>query len=542
MADGPQDRPNRHTQRYDRQLRLWNHSGQDALEHAHVLVVGASPLAGQVLKDLVLPGLGSFTVCDDAMVSTQDVQHDFFLDGESVGKPYSEALARGLATLNPATTANACDKAPTELLRQDPSFFQTFSLIVCVRQPCKLAQRIAEIAWQASPPIPLVCVRSSGFQGVLHVALGELGIIETHPESLIDLRLTRPFPALQAYAQSYKVDASDSYAQSHVPFVVLLLQALEAWQAAHDGALPSPLSRRAFSEFVRARTPPGVSDTENMDEAVAALAQHVWRPLQSPPVPAGVTALFDDAQCRHLTASSPPFWLLVAALHRFVQGHGTLPLASSLPDMKATSQDYIALQHVYAKQTRADLDAFVLELDAVLADVGTSREALALTDDAVRVFVKHAAFLQLVRGRSLTHQWHSPNTGALEAALMDAVNPVTAQYHLAFVAADRFFEKHGRCAGAYDDRLESDACELLDEAVAYCAEIGLSLTATHHTLLTDACRELARGTGSDTPATAALLGGLVAQEVIKILTVQYLPLDNTCVYDGIVQALSTFRL
>ena len=535
------DRPSRHTQRYDRQLRLWNHSGQAALEDAHVLVVGASPLAGQVLKNLVLPGLGSFTIVDDAIVSEQDAQHDFFVNASRIGTPYAEALAQGLAELNPATTATSCLRAPDELLREDPAYFLQYSLVVCVSQPSRIAIRISELAWHASPPIPLVCVRSSGFQGVLHVAFGELGIVETHPESLVDLRITRPFPALQEHARKYAVDASDSYAMSHVPFVVLLLQALEAWRATHDGAMPSPASRRAFVDFMRARAPPGV-DTENMDEALAALAPHVWRPLQSPPVPASVTALFDDAQCRHLSARSPPFWLLVAALRRFVQRHGVLPLASSLPDMKATSKDFVALQNVYAVQARADLDAFLGDLDAVLVDVGTSRTDASLTDDSVRVFVKHAAFLQLIRGRGLTHQWRAPNVRALEAALSDPVNPVTAQYHLAFMAADRFIERYARCPGAHDNDGAGGARALLNEAVAYAAEVSLSLSADHHERLAEACREMARGACSDTPATAALLGGLVAQEIIKILTVQYLPLENTCVYDGIVQALSTFRL
>ena len=51
-----------------------------------------------------------------------------------------------------------------------------------------------------------------------------------------------------------------------------------------------------------------------------------------------------------------------------------------------------------------------------------------------------------------------------------------------------------------------------------------------------------RGAHGDLPATAALLGGVAAQEAIKILTVQYLPLDNTCIYDGCAQAIGSFRL
>ena len=172
-----------------------------------MLVVGASPLAGQVLKNLVLPGLGSFTIVDDAIVSEQDAQHDFFVNASRIGTPYAEALAQGLAELNPATTATSCLRAPDELLREDPAYFLQYSLVVCVSQPSRIAIRISELAWHASPPIPLVCVRSSGFQGVLHVAFGELGIVETHPESLVDLRITRPFPALQEHARKYAVDA-----------------------------------------------------------------------------------------------------------------------------------------------------------------------------------------------------------------------------------------------------------------------------------------------------------------------------------------------
>lgn len=32
---------------------------------------------------------------------------------------------------------------------------------------------------------------------------------------------------------------------------------------------------------------------------------------------------------------------------------------------------------------------------------------------------------------------------------------------------------------------------------------------------------------------AALAGGMVAQEVIKVVTKQYIPVDNTCLFDGI---------
>lgn len=45
--------------KYDRQLRLWAASGQDALESAHILLInsGCGSVGIETLKNLVLPGL-----------------------------------------------------------------------------------------------------------------------------------------------------------------------------------------------------------------------------------------------------------------------------------------------------------------------------------------------------------------------------------------------------------------------------------------------------------------------------------------------------
>lgn len=44
--------------RYDRQLRLWAASGQQALEEAHILLINNGPgvVGVEALKNLVLPG------------------------------------------------------------------------------------------------------------------------------------------------------------------------------------------------------------------------------------------------------------------------------------------------------------------------------------------------------------------------------------------------------------------------------------------------------------------------------------------------------
>lgn len=46
----------------------------------------------------------------------------------------------------------------------------------------------------------------------------------------------------------------------------------------------------------------------------------------------------------------------------------------------------------------------------------------------------------------------------------------------------------------------------------------------------------------ETPNLAALLGGLAAQEAIKLITHQYIPINNTCVFNGITSTSSVFEL
>jgi amyloid beta precursor protein binding protein 1 len=44
------------------------------------------------------------------------------------------------------------------------------------------------------------------------------------------------------------------------------------------------------------------------------------------------------------------------------------------------------------------------------------------------------------------------------------------------------------------------------------------------------------------PTTSAFIGGIVAQEAIKLITAQYVPLDNTCIIDLVKSSLEKYRL
>lgn len=63
-----------------------------------------------------------------------------------------------------------------------------------------------------------------------------------------------------------------------------------------------------------------------------------------------------------------------------------------------------------------------------------------------------------------------------------------------------------------------------------------------HPRLVQVAEEVARAKGGELHNISALTGGMVAQEVIKIITKQYIPIDNTCIFDGITSRTQVLRI
>jgi len=103
--------------KYDRQLRLWAASGQEALESANILLLnsGSGVVGIETLKNLILPGVGSFTIVDEAEVQEQDLGVNFFLTEDSLGKSRAEESCNYLKELNSEVTGHGVQKVRTQM-------------------------------------------------------------------------------------------------------------------------------------------------------------------------------------------------------------------------------------------------------------------------------------------------------------------------------------------------------------------------------------------------------------------------------------------
>lgn len=163
-----------------------------------------------------------------------------------------------------------------------------------------------------------------------------------------------------------------------------------------------------------------------MEEAAAAINSHVWRPINQlidgkdepnfASVPTDVQALLRDPMCDTLAPDTPKFWLLVRALRDYVTtpvdasprgGGGFLPQSTTLPDMKALSEVYVGLRKVYVAKAKSDIEAFTQHLKRVVQLAGQTDTTFS--NEEIRSFTKHAAYLVLIRGRKLQDQFERPN-------------------------------------------------------------------------------------------------------------------------------------
>ena len=54
--------------------------------------------------------------------------------------------------------------------------------------------------------------------------------------------------------------------------------------------------------------------------------------------------------------------------------------------------------------------------------------------------------------------------------------------------------------------------------------------------------EICRYGGAELHSVGSFLGGVVAQEVIKVVTGQYVPVDNLIIYNAVTSNISCFKL
>ena len=71
--------------KYDRQTRLWG-EGQVLICNARILAFNCDGNTSEILKNLILAGIGHVLIVDDKVVEQSDLTENFFVNDRDLGK------------------------------------------------------------------------------------------------------------------------------------------------------------------------------------------------------------------------------------------------------------------------------------------------------------------------------------------------------------------------------------------------------------------------------------------------------------------------
>ena len=222
--------------------------------------------------------------------------------------------------------------------------------------------------------------------------------------------------------------------------------------------------------------------------------------------------------------------------------------------MKAQSKDYIALQTIYRAKARSDLVEVTESVRNLESKLGRTATTNTIEDKEIEAFSKNAAFVKLVRGRKVICDLGAGSFGERAGwAARDLSNDEESLLPIliALLALDKAYDGVAPPATSARDLLTKAETETFRQHMAnFVSSVLGNLKAAEPEFDVGGVRErvdmvvqeVQRSGPVELHNVSAMTGGIVAQEVIKIITKQYVPVDNTCVIDGIRSRTAVYRL
>ncbi|KAK6252057.1 hypothetical protein QUC31_013777 [Theobroma cacao] len=536
--------------KYDRQLRIWGEQGQAALEKASICLLNCGPTGSETLKNLVLGGVGSITIVDGSKVELGDLGNNFMVDESSLGQSKAKCVCSFLQELNDAVKAKFIEEYPEALIDTNPSFFSQFTLVVATQLVEESMVKLDRICREAN--VMLIFARSYGLTGLVRISVKEHAVIESKPDHFLDdLRLNNPWPELRGFAEAIDLNVQDPVAHKHIPYVVILVKMADEWIKSHGGSLPSTREeKREFKELLKARMV--AMDEDNYKEAIDASFK-VFAPRG---ISSDLQQIIIDS-CAEVASNSSDFWVMVAALKEFIanEGGGEAPLEGSIPDMTSSTElvidpckisscffylklrvtalsillcrHYVNLQKIYQAKSEADFLVIEKRVRNILKKIG--RDPNSIPKATIKSFCKNARKLKVCRYRLIEDEYNNPSLPELQKYLTDEDYSIAVGFYILLRAVDRYAANFNSFPGQFDGGMDEDISRLKTTAVGLLNDFGCNGL----TLTEDLINEMCRFGAAELHAVAAFIGGIASQEVIKLITKQFVPMSGTYVFNGI---------
>jgi amyloid beta precursor protein binding protein 1 len=504
---------------------LWGAKGQRALGETTVVLLRASAAGTETLKNLVLPGIGRIVVVDDDAPTTSAASN-FFTPASKQEQPRAQIALETLQELNPDVHGEWKKvNSITEWTSVLDGGGAGKTLVVAADLELPLLRGVAKECTDRK--IPLIIVQSYGLIGSVRIQSPPLPILEPKPENEPPvLSLVQPFDSFVQLAQSIDWDKLDNAQHGHVPYPLILWNVAREWKASHGGALPSSFQEKEeFRQSIRAKSRNWDNEL-NFQEAL----QNAYLAYTDREVDLDFVASLKE-QCDGGVA--PKMYALLCALQAFIKKNNRAPLHGTIPDMTSSTNLYVQLQKLYHDQAVQDVQEFATFLGS---DSG-------IAQDEAQSFCRNVYSLDLLTTRTLEQEYSVID----DAEVLDEWNMILMDpyevpeqtpflWYIALKAANVFCDKYNRYPGTIETYLQ-DVEPLQECIVKVVADMKLEKSELVKETLLGAegkyAMEMAREANAEVHNIASVLGGVASQEAVKIITGQYVPLNNTYIYNGI---------
>lgn len=507
--------------KYDRQIRLWNSNGQESLSTSKICLINVSTLSSEILKNLVLPGVNSIVIIDSSKIDEIDLSTNFLLDENDLNSYKSVKLAQNLKLLNPDISLHSITN--NNISFNDSKFWSSFDCVIYCSIPGKynetLESNLSNTLWNYQ--IPLLKVSTIGFYSFLKIQLNEQTIIETHENNLQDLRIDHPWTELQTYIDNIDISSNSNNEYYTIPYSIILSKVYQHYMSSNS-TRPMPSVMRKIIKSLYS-----TGDEINLDEAYNKAYLTMKDSAELTPT---LRDILNDEKTIHLDNSSTLFWILCNALKSFYDTYNILPLSGVLPDMESNTTEYVNLKKLYNEKFENDKLFIKEKTIKILKSLNRSPDEIIKNENLLNNFVKNSRYLKVIKG----NKWDSM-TKILDLYKTDNEElKQKALIYLAFLIVEAYTKENNRYP------VNTDKSKL--------RTVAISILCNDHDVKTfpdgldKILDEICRASGRELHNISAIMGGIAAQEVIKILTNQYIPVDNCLVFDGILGKTSTFKI
>lgn len=211
--------------------------------------------------------------------------------------------------------------------------------------------------------------------------------------------------------------------------------------------------------------------------------------------------ILDDASCNQLSKESNIFWILVRSVKDFIEqdNNGLCPLAGTIPDMTADTENYINLQNVYRQKALNDADLVYKRAQQHLRELNLPSDLI--TDKDVKLFCREFSSIIALKGSCIADEYEKPSTSVIAGEIEDA-NSLMMIY-IAIRALEKFESEHGTQPG--DVYVESDTARIKSIAYKFLNEWGITASFND-----EWAHEICRYGGAEIHTVSAFMGNLTS--------------------------------